>query len=140
MSGDTFADVAAILHPLPRPEPGENDHDGFIDMREQAAAERVETAAQLRLSWEEGEVDPLLAALGQARREKDAAEQLIRVLLAYGREFVRPRAYTLEMLAAASGMSVSGVRTAYGANEIDTVAEATGTRLRAAGPAPKTTP
>jgi hypothetical protein len=139
MSRDTAADVAAILHPLPRPAPGELDHDGFIDMRERAAADRDETAEQLRLSWEEGAVDPLLAALAQAYREKQAAEQLIRQLLAYGREFVLPRGYTLETLAAACDMSVSGVRTAYGPDEIKAVADATGARPRKELPTPKAT-
>ncbi|MEV0734170.1 hypothetical protein [Polymorphospora sp. NPDC050346] len=35
-------------------------------------------------------------------------------LIAYGREFVQPRPYTLGDLAAAAGMSISGTRTAYG--------------------------
>lgn len=40
------------------------------------------------------------------------------MLIAYGREYVRPRPYKLEALAAAAGMSISGTRTAYGEDEI----------------------
>jgi hypothetical protein len=50
----------------------------------------------------------------------------MRRLLAYGREFTRPRPYRLADLADASGMSISGVRTAYDDHEIQQVAQATG--------------
>ena len=46
----------------------------------------------------------------------------MRRLLAYGREFTRPRPYRLTDLADAAGMSISGVRTAYDADEITHVA------------------
>ncbi|MGK5673302.1 hypothetical protein ACSNOB_10710 [Micromonospora sp. URMC 106] len=68
--------------------------------------------------------------LPDARRAKEQAEELIRELLAYGREFVQPRPYTLGDLAAASGMSISGVRTAYGRRDVDAVADATGAKPR----------
>jgi glutathione S-transferase len=110
---DIFTDVAAILHPIPRPsEPGEEDHDGFLAMRDEAVEDQARAAESLRLSWEEGEQDPLIGMLHAARRAKAEAEQRIRELLAYGREFVQPRPYTLDALAAAAGMSISGVRTA----------------------------
>jgi hypothetical protein len=66
-------------------------------------------------------LDPLLAALTAARHAKEEAEQRIRELLAYGREFVRPRPYTLAVLAEAAGMSISGVRIAYGQRDINAV-------------------
>ncbi|TWG21400.1 hypothetical protein [Actinoplanes teichomyceticus] len=37
----------------------------------------------------------MISALGEARRAEEQAEELIRELLAYGREFVQPRPYTL---------------------------------------------
>ena len=122
--------MAAILHPLPWPEAGEEDHDGFQEMREQVAREQEQAAEQLRLSWEEGDQDPLVFALADARRVKEQAEEQIRELLAYGREFVQPRPYTLGDLAAAAGMSISGVRTAYGHADVDAVAAATGAKPR----------
>ncbi|WP_221321004.1 hypothetical protein [Actinoplanes sp. L3-i22] len=127
---DIFSDLAAIMHPIPRPEPDEDEHDGFFDMRDQAARDQEETAEQLRLSWEEGQVDPLIYALADARQAKEQAEELIRELLAYGREFVQPRPYTLGDLAKAAGMSISGVRTAYGHRDVDAVTEATGAKPR----------
>ena len=127
---DIFADVAAILHPLPRPQDGKDDHDGFQEMRAQAAEDQERTAEKLRLVWEEGDQDPLIYALVSARRAKEQAEQEIRELLAYGREFVQPRPYTLVDLAGAAGMSISGVRTAYGHGAVAAVAAATSAKPR----------
>jgi hypothetical protein len=127
---DIFTDVAAILHPIPRPKPGQEDDEGFLAMRDDAAAEQERTVEQLQLGWEHGDQDPLIGALVDARRAKEQAEQRIRELLAYGREFVQPRPYTLVDLAAAAGMSISGVRTAYGHGTVEHVADTTGAKPR----------
>jgi hypothetical protein len=65
--------------------------------------------------------DPLLAALADARQRKEQAESEIRLLLAYAREVVTPRPYRLADLAAASGLSISGVRTAYTAADVERI-------------------
>jgi hypothetical protein len=70
--------------------------------------------------------DPLLAAVLAARARLMAADQEIRLLLAYGRRFVYPHPYTLGELASVSGMSVSGVRTAFGGDDVRKVSLATG--------------
>jgi len=70
--------------------------------------------------------DPLLTTLAGLRRQRHDLDAAMRRLLAYGREFTRPRPYRLADLADASGMSISGVRTAYDADEIQQVARATG--------------
>jgi hypothetical protein len=70
--------------------------------------------------------DPLLTTLAGLRRQRHDLDAAIRRLLAYGREFTRPRPYRLADLADAAGMSISGVRTAYDADEIGQVARATG--------------
>src|SRR5262249_33768836 len=57
--------------------------------------------------------DPVLAALADARSRRDQADAEIPVLLAYARELTFPRPYRLADLAAAAGMSISGVRVAY---------------------------
>ena len=67
--------------------------------------------------------DPLLSAIRVARYRKQQAEQDLRLLIAYGREFVRPRPYRLADLAEAAGMSVSGVRTAYDHRDVALAAE-----------------
>ena len=64
--------------------------------------------------------DQVLAALEDARHRRDQADRDIRVLLAYARELTRPRPYRLTDLAAAAGMSVSGVRVAYTREHIET--------------------
>jgi hypothetical protein len=57
--------------------------------------------------------DPVLAALRAARARRDQADRDIRILLAHARELTTPRPYRLADLAAATGLSISGVRTAY---------------------------
>lgn len=132
MTRDIAADVAAILHPLPTPSPEEyaESPDVYDTWREDAAEEQQRIAEQLRRGTEDGEADPLLTALANEVAAKQDAEANIRRLLAYGREFVRPRGYTLESLAQASGMSFSGVRTAYDDREVGQVAEYTGAKPR----------
>lgn len=73
--------------------------------------------------------DPLLTTLAGLRRQRHGLDAAIRRLLAYGREFTRPRPYRLADLADAAGMSISGVRTAYDVDEIEQVARATGLTL-----------
>src|SRR4051812_196068 len=63
--------------------------------------------------------DPVLAALRAARARRDQADRDIRILLAYAREMVTPRPYRLADLAEATGRSISGIRTAYTAADID---------------------
>jgi hypothetical protein len=73
--------------------------------------------------------DPVLAALKDARDRRDQADRDIRILLAYAREMTRPRPYRLIDLAAAAGMSISGVRNGYTRQHIETAQRL----LRAAG-------
>lgn len=131
MPRDTYVDVAAILNPLPEPQEADRGiDDSFQEAAEAATAERLATVERLRLAWEEGEVDPVLDAVAAARRVRERAEEEIRQLLAYGREFVSPRPYTLAELAEAAGMSISGARTAYDHQDVEAVAHLTGGRPR----------
>src|SRR5437868_533846 len=70
--------------------------------------------------------DPLLTAVEDARSRMLAADEEIRLLLAYGRRFVYPHPYTLGELGSAAGLSLSGVRTAFDATDVRRVANATG--------------
>jgi hypothetical protein len=119
-----YEEIAAILHPMP--EPGSVDpEEMYNEACEQAATERTETAQALEMSWD-GDLDPLLATIAAARRSRERAEEEIRRLVAYGREFTRPRPYTLAGLAEAAGMSISGVRTCYDHAQVAAVADAIG--------------
>ena len=69
-------------------------------------------------AWQD--TDPVLAALRAARDRRDQADRDIRILLAYARELTAPRPYRLADLAAATGKSISGVRTAYTDRDVDT--------------------
>jgi hypothetical protein len=123
---DTFADIAALLHPIPAHT--DNDEEFYGDMAEQVELEREELAEMLRLGWDQGEEDPLLSMLERLRAQRLRLEQDMRLLIAYGRRFTHPRPYKLIDLANAAGMSISGVRTAYDAEEIDQAAEILGRR------------
>ncbi|SDN13193.1 hypothetical protein SAMN04488074_1361, partial [Lentzea albidocapillata subsp. violacea] len=85
---------------------------------------------EIEAAWEGGDVDPLIGELANAAAQIRAAEKRRRLLLAYAREFVEPRPYTLDTLAKAASMSVSGVRTAYDDEEIYVVAKRIGAKLR----------
>jgi hypothetical protein len=129
---DTFADIAALLNPMP----AHRDDDEFYgDMAEAVLREREELAEALRLGWEHQEEDPLLSMLGQLRAQRLRLEAQMRLLIAYGRCFTHPRPYKLIDLANAAGMSISGVRTAYDADEIDQAAEILDRRPAAAADA-----
>jgi hypothetical protein len=77
--------------------------------------------------------DAVLAALADAHARRMHAEEEIRLLLAYGRQFVYPHPYTFGELAQAAGMSVSGVRTAFSPQDVEKVATATGLQPVPAG-------
>jgi hypothetical protein len=76
--------------------------------------------------------DPLLAALEDLVTIKKAADEQIRLLLAYGRVYVTPRPHTLETLGRAAGLTPSGVSRAFSAKEILSVGDLTGRRPAAA--------
>ena len=119
MSRDLIDNITAIVA---RPGPGSPPQGAEAEAEE----DRAGLAGQLRLARDEAGADPLLALVEQARDRMLAAERDLRLLLAYAREFAGPRPYRLKDLARAAGMSISGVRTAYDADEIGEVAAITG--------------
>lgn len=115
---DIYDEIAILLHPddlASADEPAVEDE--IVRLREGAATE-LRNASDL-----EGR-DPVLLALYAAWQRRLAAEQDMRRLIAYAREFVRPRPYKLIDLARSCGMSISGIRTAYAQDEIDEVSRA----------------
>ncbi|MFB7374195.1 hypothetical protein ACFC0D_30605 [Streptomyces sp. NPDC056222] len=107
------------------PAPGSvTPPDLYFDACEQTERLRTEEAENLDAASEGLDTDPLLLALEDARARKAAADAEIRLLLAYGREFHGTRPYRLESLAQASGLTISGIRTAYGTSEIEQVEHA----------------
>lgn len=130
---DIVTDVVNLTYPMPDPPDGdadENERDGHWAWSQEVEAQRRALEAQLRPAWEEADADPLIRQLGSIRREMDDLEEQLRRLLAYGREFVGPRPYTLDQLAGPARMSISGVRQAYGDHEIAEVTRITGARPR----------
>jgi hypothetical protein len=132
---DIFDHLAAIVGPAPIPA-DVHDPDGAVAEERQRDAEGRELwAAQERDNYrlmeeagaDEG-VDPLLIELRQAVADRDEAQRRMLRLLAYAREFVRPRPYPLSALGAAADLSASGVRKTYDQAVIDDVARRTGAR------------
>jgi hypothetical protein len=115
---DMCADIAALLNPMPDRTDDEDD-DAYGAMAEATSQEREDLAEALRMSWDEGNADPLLTTLGRLREQRLQLEADTRLLIAYGRCFSQPRPAPRRDLAAAAGMSISGVRTAYDTDEID---------------------
>jgi hypothetical protein len=128
-----ITDLTDLAHPMPE-EPEFADEDeaaGWRAWADEEVRHREEYEERLRLTWEhEDDYDPLLAEIAGARDAMLRAEARMRLLIAYGREFTRPRPYRLEDLARAAGMSISGIRTAYDEDEIAEVARLTGNRVR----------
>lgn len=139
---DIITDLTDLTHPLPEDPPpgGWGDDEAWQAGHEydDEVRQREEYEGQLRLRLEhEDSFDPLIAEIEAARDTMLRTEARRRLLIAYGREFTRPRPYRLEDLARAAGMSVSGVRTAYDEDEVAEVARLTGTSpRRAAGVEP----
>ena len=113
---DICADIAALLYPMPE-QTGEGDA-AYQVMAEVAGQEREDLAEQLRLSLQEGGIDPLLSTLARLRDQRLQLEADMRLLMAYGRCFTSPRPYKLIDLARAAGLSISGVRIAFTDDEI----------------------
>lgn len=131
---DIFTDLANLTHPLPD-HPGEDADSGELDgwsaCCDEVMKQREELEQNLRLSWEhQDDYDPLLSEINAARAAMIEAEKRMRLLIAYGREYIEPRPYKLDDLARAAGMSISGVRTAYDDEEIIEVSRLTGAKLR----------
>lgn len=142
-------DIAAILSPLPAFGP--DDDPMTVDaVTEQVLAERTDTVQGLEAAWDQDGADLLLDTLAHLRRQRLRLEEQMRLLVAYGRHFTPVRPYRLTELAEAVGMSISGVRTSYDGDELDTVAailnrppspgrtEGNNDRARAQTPAPAT--
>jgi hypothetical protein len=119
------ADIAALLHQIPqRADVGDDDGDeAYQAMAEATRHKREQLAEELRLSLHEGGIDPLLSTLADLHEQRLQLEEDMRLLMAYGRCFTRPRPYKLIDLARAAGLSISGVRIAFTDDEITQAAE-----------------
>lgn len=126
---DVYSEIAALLHPMPFPSPDEDEDDQRLRLiRQVVEPQRQATAARLRQLWDDADRDPLLEAIEEQHRVRAEAEQRIRQLVAYGREFVTPRPYPREILAPSLGGSPSAVRGAYDHRDVEQVAEILGRR------------
>jgi hypothetical protein len=124
-------DLVDLLHPYPDPpadDADDNARDALSAECSDVDDQRRALEELLRATEDSADYyfDPLLAEITTARRAMCEAEARLRLLIAYGREFVVPRPYQLKDLAEAAGMSISGTRSAYDDDEISDVAHRLG--------------
>ena len=121
--------VAALAHPLPTSPSEVEPPEALPDAQDQIREDQENYAHNLRGAWDDADIDPLLSEIEAVRRERSKLDHQLRMLIAYGREFVGPRPYPLNTLATAAGLgSHSSVRTFYGEEEIEAVAAITGAK------------
>ena len=144
MSKSLYEAVAALVHRLPdvqefaasNPHLPEHERSAiFSDVCDDAIREREQYVEERHRQAEKAaerdeEFDPLLEELTRCRAQILEMERRIGLLLAYGREFVRPQPYQLKSLATAAGLSISGVRIAYDEEEIGEVEQILGEKPR----------
>jgi hypothetical protein len=118
---DTARELALIFCPDPADRLEDEDDTAYQARLKAARAARAE--AEIHFRSVEVDDDPLLDQLRQISATKRHLEELTRLVLAYARDFTRPEPYRLQALANATGMSVSGVRTAYGEQQKHAVAD-----------------
>ncbi|MFF4867354.1 hypothetical protein ACFY3J_38010 [Streptomyces sp. NPDC001231] len=130
-SEELLDDIFAIRWPLPHfPEDDQTPPHARGAAVDDAWRPRVAFLRRLGAAAADHgpDYDPLLAALEDLVAIKKAADEQIRLLLAYGRVYVTPRPHTLETLGQAAGLTPSGVSRAFGAKEILAVGNLTGQR------------
>lgn len=144
---DVIDDLVDLLYPWPeRPatvlgpdgDPGDADEvadeEGYDAARYAVEQERQAFVDNLRAAQDADDdvyegFNPLINELRRARADRDHASARIKLLVAYGREFIA-RPYTLGTLAQAGGLSTSGVRTVYSPADIDEVSRRIGRAAR----------
>lgn len=130
---DKIDEILDVILPLPEPATAEADEPARASREAVIAAVRTQRETferYLRVAdstdGQPPHGDILLNELERARSEMREAEDRMRMLIAYAREFITPRPYPLKELAAAAGMSISGTRSAYTSDEVLAVAERIG--------------
>lgn len=127
--------LAALAMPLPTSPEQVDPPEAFDDAVQETLARRIEYADNLRAGWDAADQDPLLGEIRKFARRRSELDRDLRQLVAYGREFVRPRPYTLAKLAEAAGLANhSSARSFYGSSDVAKVAAATGIKARPVPP------
>jgi hypothetical protein len=121
-------ELAKILIPTPARGRDEGEEQ-FAERFKTAHEQRRTLVGELLLSARASVLDdPVLARLNELATQKQDIQHQMRLIIAYGREFIRPEPYRLRALAAAAGLSISGARTLYSPQDLATIAAQIGRR------------
>ncbi|WP_431909366.1 hypothetical protein [Nonomuraea jabiensis] len=115
-------DLARILVPSVAQAEEEDERDYQARVKSQDTERRRLLGELMTAMSASPQEDPVLAKLSELALRKLDIQRQISLMLAYAREFVRPEPYRLRSLAEATGMSISGVRTAYTSDDITYIA------------------
>jgi hypothetical protein len=115
-------ELAKIL--IPTPVRGRDESEEQFAERFNAVPEQRRTlVGELLLSARASVLDdPVLARLSELATQKQDIQRQMRLIIAYGREFIRPEPYRLRTLAAAAELSISGTRTLYSPTDLAAIA------------------
>jgi hypothetical protein len=121
-------ELAKIL--IPTPVRGwDEGKEQFAERFNMAHEQRRTLVGELLLAARASVLDdPVLARLSELAAQKQDIQRQIRLIIAYGREFIRPEPYRLRTLAAAAGLSISGARTVYSPEDLAAIATQIGRR------------
>ena len=121
---ESDVDLAVICEPPPRwlcddtGPSGEVSRSDADDAAYEAWVDALQDRAATIAMCSHSDTDPLLAELESLRHRRNHIEQQMVFLVAYMRENVTPRPYTLGQVAAAAGLSISGTRTFYHPDDV----------------------
>lgn len=144
MNDDRTIDELGVVWEPPS-LPHEDEDENGINIRNLVNEDRDEARAQYaeRLRTHrhrDTDQDLILATIERATMDKLAAERRQRRAIAYAREIVPGRGYSLAAIASVAAMSPSGVRTAYSTEDVDSVRRGIAYTAKAEAPATQNEP
>ena len=130
---DLHAKIAADIDLLtsPPPEHHEDVDPDSYDLANEDWADKRQFRLEDFIDYEQHGPDHdldehILGAIADMKRQRDAAGEALRALVAYARELYPTTRQTLDALAKAAGLTVSGLRVTYSDEDVDRARRITG--------------